>query len=268
MRATVTLMLLSLIALSTPGSALAQSSSPEQTITVIGYGQASAAAETALIQLVVGREDYGAPRAPNPNVKPGAEELEAVSPVVASLEAAQVPADAIQVIVSPTISNFYGPGGRGVARIEIDLDSPTQERIVELIDTAIVGAAENGLVLSLIGVSYSLSDCTTLEREARETALSDARSRGELQAELMGLVLGDPVGATDIPVNHSDAFNAYLGLYTPTQFACAPPVPPLNSGSPLSTPPFDPTAAAEVSVYAQVSIVFDASLGGDATPEA
>lgn len=266
-RAAVVLVLLA-FALGLPGQSLAQTSPSTQTITVSGYGKASAPAETALIQIVVAREEYGPPRAPDPNATPGAMELEAVGPVVASLEDAQVPSEDIQVIIGSTISNYYGPGGRGVARVEVNVDSPTQERITELIDAATVGAARNGLVLSLIGVGFDVSDCAALERGAREAALADAWERGELQAELMGLSLGDPIGASDIPTNYTDAFSPYLGYYTPTQSACSPAVPIPAAGSPISTPPYDPATAAEVSVYAQVSVVFAASPNGGATPAA
>ncbi|MBA2276484.1 MAG: SIMPL domain-containing protein [Chloroflexia bacterium] len=239
---------------------------PTQGITVIGYGKSSASAETAEIQMVVSQEEFGPPRAPDPDATPGAQEREAVGPMVEGLQAAGVPEEDISVVVGAVIGGFYGPGGPGVARVDVAVDMPTQERITELIDAATVGAAEENLVLVLIGVGYGVSDCAPLEREAREMAFNDAGTRAELQAELMGVQLGEAVAASDVPVNFSESLNAYYGALTPTQLPCSPPAPVPTSGSPVSVPPFDPTDEAEVNVYAQVAVSFAIDTEAAATP--
>lgn len=244
----------------------AQPAAPAQGITVIGYGKASAPAESAEIQMVVSQEESGPPRAPDPEATPGAEEREAVGPMVEGLQAAGVAEEDITVVVSTVIGGFYGPGGPGVARVDVVVDMPTQERISELISAATVAAAEENLVLSLIGVGYGVGDCAPLEREARETALNDARTRAELQAELMGVQLGEAVAASDVPVNYSQSLSAYYGPLTPTQLPCSPPAPAPTSGSPVSVPPFDPTDEAEVNVYAQVAVTFTIDTEAAATP--
>ncbi len=73
-------------------------------------------------------------------------------------------------------------------------------------------------------------------------------SRAELQAELMGLPLGETVAASDVPINFSEALNAYYGGLTPTQVPCSPPAPAPTTGAPVTVPPFDPTDEAEVNV--------------------
>lgn len=239
---------------------------PARGITVIGYGKSSAPAETAEIQLIASQEEYLPARAPDPDSTPGAREREAVGPLVAGLMAAGVPEEDIEIVVSVVIGGFYGPGGPGVARVDVAVDNPTQERIDELINAATVGAAEEHLLVSQIGVGYGVADCAPLEREARETALDDARTRAELQAELMGVRLGDPVAASDVPVSFPEALDAYYGAYTPTQLACSPPAPVPTSGSPVSVPPFDPTDEAEVNVYAQVAVTFAIEVEAEATP--
>jgi uncharacterized protein len=241
---------------------------PGRGITVIGYGKSSAPAETAEIQLIASQEEYLPPRAPDPDTTPGEQEREAVGPLVEELKAAGVPEEDIEIVVSAVIGGFYGPGGPGVARVDIAVDNPTQERIDELINVATVGAAEENLLVSQIGVGYGVADCAPLEREAREAAFDDARTRAELQAELMGVRLGDPVAASDVPLNFSEALSAYYGPYIPTQLACAPPAPAPTSGSPVSVPPFDPTDEAEVNVYAQVAVTFaiEAETGATPTP--
>ena len=230
---------------------------PTRGITVIGYGKSSAPAETAELQLVTSQEEYGPPRAPDPDATPGAEEREAVGPVVDGLLAIGVAEEDVEIVVSSVIGGFYGPGGPGIARIDVAVDEPTPERVDELIDAATVGAAEENLVLNLIGVGYAVADCAPLEREARETALEDARTRAALQAELMGVELGEAVAASDVPINVGNAFGAYYGELAPTQVACAPPAPAPTGGSPVSVPPFDPTDEAEVNVYAQVAVTFE-----------
>lgn len=266
-RAIAFIVLLLIASLSMPVHAKAQTLPPATGITVVGYGESTAPAETALIQMVFTQEEYGPPRAPDPDATPGAQEREAVAPLVEGLQAAGVPEADIEVIVSPVVGSFYGPSGPGVARVDVQLDMPTQERILELINTAIIGAAEENLILGLIGVGYGVSDCAALEREAREAALNDARARGALQADLMGLSLGEAVAASDMPIATSEAFSAYYGQLAPTQVACGPRVPVSTGGSPVSVPLFDPTDTAEVHVYAQVAVTFAAGESTDATPE-
>ncbi len=216
--------------------------------------------------MVVSQEEFGPPRAPDPEATPGAEEREAVGPMVEGLQAAGVAEEDIEVVVGTVIGAFYGPGGPGLARVDVAVDMPTQERIAELINAGTVGAAEENLVVALVGVGYGVADCAPLERAAREMALNDARTRAELQAELMGVQLGEAVAASDIPINYPAALDAYYGALTPTQLPCSPPAPAPTSSAPVSVPPFDPTDEAEVNVYAQVAVTFAMEEADGATP--
>ena len=244
---------------------------PTRGITVIGYGQSSAPAETAVLQMLASQIEFGGPRPPDPGATPGAEEREAVVPMVDALVAAGVAEEDVEVVVSPVVGQFYGPGGPGVARVDVRIDGPTPERVRELIDAAIVGAAEEDLVLFQIGVGYGVSDCAPLERQARESALADALTRAELQAELMSMPLGQAVSSSDVPLSYSEAFAAFYGGFAPTQVACSPPAPVPTTGAPVSVPPYDPTDEAEVNVFAQVEVTYETGSAGpetDATPAA
>lgn len=254
--------------LAVPAGALTQAAAqaPTQGITVIGYGKSTAPAETAEIQMVASQEEFGPPRAPDPDATPGAQERESVQSMVEGLQAAGVAEEDIQVVVGPVIGGFYGPGGPGVARVDVAVENPTQERIAELINAGTVGAAEENLVLNQIGVGYGVADCAPLELEAREAAFNDAQTRAELQAELMSLPLGEAVAASDVPINFSETLSAYYGGLTPTQVPCSPPAPAPTSGSPVSVPPFDPTDQAEVNVYAQIAVTFATEADAAATP--
>lgn len=229
---------------------------PVAGISVIGYGKSSAPAETAIIQIVASEQEFGAPRPPDPDATPGEAEREAVGPMVDALVAAGVADDDIEVVISVVAGLYYGPGGPGLARVDIAVEEPTPERIDELISTAVVGAAEEDLVVAQVGVGYSVADCAPLELEARRLALEDARTRAGLQADLLGVELGAPVATADAPVNYSEAFSAYYGVFSPTGVACSPPAPVPTGGSPVSVPPYDPTDQAEVNVYAQMSVTF------------
>lgn len=234
-----------------------------RSITVIGYGLATGPAERATIQFVATQEEFGPPRAPDPDATPGAEEREAIAPMVDGLIAAGVAEEEIEIVVSSTLGGYSGPGGPGIARVDVALEDPTAERIDELIDAAIVGAAEENLVVNPIGVGYGVEDCEPLEREAREAALADARTRAGIQAELMGVELGEPVAARDVPVAPASALSAYYGPYAPTQTDCAPPTPTVPTGAPISVPPFDPTTGAQVQSYVQVEITFEITGASD-----
>ena len=228
----------------------------ERGITTIGYGEASAPAETGTLQIVITQEEFGPSRPLRPGATPGAEEREAVAPAVDALRAAGVAEEDVEVVVGPLIGDFYGPFGPGVARLDVALDRPTAERVEELINAATLGAAEEGLFLGQVGVGYEVADCRSLEREARQAAIADARERAELQADLLGVALGEPVASSDMPAVPAAAFAAYFGPIAVGEGGCAPPIATPVTGAPISVPPFDPTGEAEVEVYAQISVTF------------
>lgn len=237
-------------------------------ITVVGYGEASAPAETATLQILVSDVNFGGPVVPRPNAVPGEAERESVGPLVEALVTAGIAEDDIAIVVSPVLNQFYGPGGPGVARVDVVVDEPTRERIDELVSAAVVGAAEENLVIGQVGVGYGVADCAALDREARQAAFADAEDRADLQAEVMGLTRGDVVGSSDVPAG-SASFDPYLGLASSSQRACAPPTQELAIGASVSLPSYDPTGDPEVSVYAQVAVTF--ALDGpsaEATPTA
>lgn len=238
-------------------------------ITVIGYGKSSAPAETAVIQIVASEQEFGAPRPPDPDAIPGEAERKAIRPMVDALKAAGVAENDIRVVVSLVVGLYYGPGGPGVTRVDVSVDNPTPDRIDELLSAAVVGAAEENLVVAQVGVGYGVADCAPLELEARRTALEDARTRAGIQADLLGVQLGAPVSTADTPVNYSEAFSAYYGPFSPTGVACSPPAPVPTAGSPISVPPYDPTDQAEVNVFAQMSVTFGyEGTPSDVAPEA
>jgi len=221
-------------------------------ITVIGYGEASAPAEAATMQMVISEEDFGPSRPPRRGAEPGEEERALVAPIVDALVAAGVAEDAVETIVNPATSEYFGPS-RGLARIDVDVAEPTAEGVRELVDTAIAAAADQGVLVGQVGVGYEVADCRALEREARAAALADARERAEIQAELLGVDLRFATASVDqAPESPLDL---YFGASAAAGSGCAPPTPQVP-GSPTTVPPYDSTAEAVVDVYAAVAVTF------------
>ncbi len=239
---------------------------PAQGITVSGFGVASVPAETADLQIIVSQTNYGPPSGLQPGATPGAEERMQSESVVTSLTDAGVAEGDIDVIVSPVLSSYYGPSGPGVARIDVSIESPTAERIAEIVDAATVGAANERLVIGQVGVSYGVTDCAPLRRRAAEAALVDVRTRAELQADIVGVELGEITGVTDVPVDPSGSWSPYYGGFFPLSIACGPAVPVLPTGASVTLAPYDPTAEAAVSVYAQIVVTYEIARGTAATP--
>lgn len=241
-----------------PASALAQEAAeaPTRGITTNGYGEAAAPAETAIMQLLLTREDYGPPRPPRPSATPGAEERELTVPILDALIEAGLTEEDLEVVLNPVVGQYYNIGGPGIARIDVAVDEPTRERILDLINAAVPVAAQQGVLIGQVGVGYNVADCLALERAAREDAVSDARDRAEIQAELLDAELGDAVASTDLPPSESSAL-VYFGRAISSEAGCAPPAPSITEGNSVNLPPFDPAGEAEVEVFAQVAITFE-----------
>lgn len=257
-----------LIALALPIGATAQSSSDApSTISAHGYGAASAPADSATIQIVVGDSAYGGPpQAPAPGSTPGEQERRAVEPVIAALVEQGIPEGDIEIIVGVYVSNMMSIGGPATAVVRFTIESPSVDRIAELIDAATVGAAEERLVVGGIAVLYDVEDCAALEREARQMAIADAEERADLQAELLGVSRGDLITARDVPYGIESAWSV-VSPFGPDG-GCSPADIDslmLASYSPMT---FDPTAEPEVHVQAQIELTFEMESEPMATPAA
>jgi len=252
-----------------PPLALAQAAQGIPGITVFGRGEASAPADTATLLIVVGEPNYGPPPVPQPGVVPGEREREAVAPVVAALVEAGVPEDEIDVFVGSAISVFGTEFGPATAALRITLDSPTVDRINDLIIAATSGAAEERLVVARVLGVYSVQDCGALERDAREQAVMDAREQADTMAGLLGVLLGPVVSSRDITAQ-SPALGEYgFAPYGPPDLSrdCEEQSELADSVSRfIYLPPLDLLAEPEVSSYASVELIFSISTETEATP--
>lgn len=241
-----------------------QSDTNQPRIVVNGYGQASAPADSASIQLLVqnmsggyggsGR-DYGTP---GPGIA-GSVQVAAAVPIVDALVSAGVARDDIDVVASPSFSSgaCYAQNCQGPFRIDITVDQPSLDRVTKVINQAAQAANDNELRVTDVGASYTMADCSTLERQARQTAIQDAQKEAAQQAQLLHVRLNTMVEVSD----------ASDDAGTSSSSSCSGPVNATTSGSSsqsrstnaMTVPDFDPktptNAVAEVTVKLTYSIL-------------
>jgi uncharacterized protein len=228
-------------------------------VTVTGYGEASAPPESVDLQILVTRGDIygGPPPRPRRGEAPGVEERALAAPIVKALVAAGVAESAITVQVSPApVEAAFGPGGPAVARLDVAVKQTDLAGLTDLIGAAGVAAADQDLVIGQVGARFAVADCAALERQARQAAITDARARAQIQADLLGVKLGDVTGSTDLPIDSLTDIN-YFGVAVEAN-GCAPPRPAVNAapGLVVTFPSFDTTEEPAVEVYARVSLTF------------
>lgn len=252
---TVLGLLLTLSLIYLPTAAAQSDDGDTSTLSVIGYGEATAPADAATIQIAIGTDSYGPPQPLQVGATPGARERESLAPVVASLVASGLIEEDITLIVGPYVAEFGGYGGPSIGVVRFSIDSPDPARISELVDAASVGASEERLLVNRVGVQYSVSDCAPLLSEARQMAIEDAREQAELQANLLNVSLGDLQAARDLAVESDPVVSVYG--FSPAGNTCSAGGSDADTASPLQLPSFDPSVDAEVSAYAEVELTLE-----------
>jgi len=115
-----------------------------------------------------------------------------LQPVVDAISAQGVSRADIEVIVQPSYGDPYY-GGSATIRVTVrNVDA--LEGIVDAATEAASGL-EN-ISLGGSNVSYTVSDCASLEQAAMQAAVEDARERGRSFASALGVGLGAVVGAS------------------------------------------------------------------------
>ena len=227
-----------------------------------GYGSASAPADQARIIVALSETNYGPPTGLQPGSTPGASERRVATPAVNALVQAGIDETSIDVIVGSSIESLGGYGGPASALLRFTIDDLTPERISELIDAATVGAADERLTLGNVSVQYTIEDCASLLRQARENALSDAQARASAQAELMDVSLGSITGSQDVRTDPDAMIFGGPMLLS----SCAPGAEVSNRYAPFNLPTFDPTASSDVFVSMSIDVSFDIGAVMSATP--
>lgn len=235
-----------------------RSGSAQPSLVAIGYGEASAPAEFATLQILIGPSSYDGGMMIVPaedNTEPGAVEREAVAPIVRAMQTSGVATEGIEVVVSPALeAGYFNPTGSeyGV-RLDLTVRQPTLEGLNTLVNAAGSAAMESGLGLARVGVGYALADCSALLLRAREAAIADARSSAQQQAELLGAPLGKLLLSSDVPPTTSGGVE--LDRCGPS-LASQETSTPWDAPSSVTVPTFNPTSPAEATARVQVGLTF------------
>lgn len=253
----------------------------EPRLTVAGYGEATAPADSALIQLLIGpaQTDFGmgmsgsrigeawavtggssegevleatpmpgTPMSPADGGVSGPIDGAALEPLLTALEDAGIARDAVEVVVNPIPPAPYGGPYSAVARLEFTIQQPELSAINELMSTVSQTAAEAGLSLIQAGTSYQVDDCQSLEDEAQQAAIDDARQRAARLAEQLGVTTGETLLASDFGILSGPSGGESCSSFGESSYT--------SFGGPgglfLSVPDFDPSAPAEVTVGKQL----------------
>jgi uncharacterized protein YggE len=217
-------------------------------LTVTGYGMASTAADSAILELYFSttaaypREDDGGSGS-SPGAEPDSQtaptvagiSLEDLQPVIDALVAAGVDADDIEYVGGSYYDPYYASATLRVTVTDVD-------RLGDLMNVAADAAASlSDIYLQGSYVSYTISDCAALEAAALEEAVNDADARATALASAAGVTRGALTGAS------SDAYSPWGGT------AC--------SGGYVGPYPVGGVVYAEgqpsqVQVYASVSVTY------------
>ncbi|MGH2618035.1 MAG: SIMPL domain-containing protein [Thermomicrobiales bacterium] len=305
--ATATALSLSLLVTAIPGSpAVAPvraqfASAPMPGVTIYGSGEASAPAETATVQLLIGQggRQFGfsqdgsggssfesggevvstvelvpvaTPEASADGVavesaesegrrgrrgrpEPQPITAERLAPVIAAVAtSAGIEPSAVTVNLSPLATEPFG-GRQRSARLDFDVAQPTPAGLTDLIAAASDAAAGNGMVIEVAGVLHNPADCAAIEDEAATAAIEDANAQADRLAGLLGITLGDVIGV------NSDPF--FVGFLGPGQelAGCTGQQSAFYDSSygglGTTVPVFDPSAPAEVEVYAVLVVSYE-----------
>lgn len=268
---TVTGLLMSFLFLVTPIATAQSASTSIPGVSVTGHGHASAPAETATIAIMLSSGDYykdpammegQEPASPTPPPSPE----EAVQPVVDALVAAGIPAADIEVIPDPSSMYSSSYGGPMMNTLRFTIETPTSDRIMELLTAATGAATDAGLFVNMTSALYGVADCDALQRSARENAIADAREQATVQAELLDISLGNVVASRD------DVYGAmvYGSMYSGVSQvnACTLGLPDNSITSLYSAPAFDPSVEPAVTVSMSVELTFEIAPGTASTPAA
>ncbi|HEY9851594.1 MAG TPA: SIMPL domain-containing protein [Leptolyngbyaceae cyanobacterium] len=208
-------------------------------IAVIGQGQATAPADTALLEFRFASRAPIEPPQPNATANTSLPGEELLKPVVDSLLAIKVPNENIEI----QTSSLENP------KLLVKIDKPTRERVQEVVKVANSALqASDSLFMQGIGAEYAVNDCQRLEKVARSAALKDAESQVTSIASEMGVQLGELLLVTVYPIVSPASVSACGSKV-------AVPVSPLFSSG-EGAPPYNPSAIPQVKVQSQISVTY------------
>jgi uncharacterized protein YggE len=220
-----------------------------QGVSVMGYGIATAPADTAKLQLFfVGSQPPDAPPDQFPPMM-GSSSLtpEQLQPVVDALVAAGVPAEAIELGSSSTQAFvFFNVQGQ---QMMISLAQPTSARVqqlVELVQETTI--ASNTMTLANTSVQYFVDDCQGLASQAYTAAIADAQSRASAIATQLNVELETVPSIAESPFS--------LLTFVPGSTCDAAPFLSFPFNINLTQSTYNPGAPAEVQLRRDLFVTF------------
>jgi uncharacterized protein YggE len=213
-----------------------------RSLTVIGQGQVTALANTALVEFRFGstrdpldanaRSGILAPTAVQRNAET------ALQPTLAALSQANILSRnvTVQAISLQT------------TRLLVQIDQPTQERVQQVVFTVEQSIrASSQIFLQSVGAAYAVNNCQLLERSARRIALRDAQTQLVTLAADVSVQLGELLQVTVMPlVGPPNVSNCGTKV--------AVPLSPFSFAAESALPPYNPGDKPEVQVRSQVSV--------------
>ena len=204
-----------------------------RSLTVIGQGQITAPADSALLEFRFGNRepvDFETP------VNPGREAI--LKPIVDAL---------VKLNVSPTAITLQTASQQS-PKLLLRIENPTQERMQQLVSTVERSLPSNSpLFLQSTGATYAVNTCEPIVRAARRIALRDAQRQLTGLAEDVNVQLGQLLQVTVLPL-----------VGSPSSTGCGTkigvPASPLSFVNEDSTPPYNPSDQPVVQIRSQVSV--------------
>ncbi len=163
-------------------------SSPTNSITVTGSGQASGAPDVAYINLGTDTVNADVAQA----VQQANDNMAAIIDAIVATGIAKEDIQTVNFNVYP--EDRYGadgqPTGERVYHVQNALNVTVRDisQVGTVIDTGL-GAGAN----SVNGLNFGIADTSDLEQSARLDAVADARQRAQQLADAFGVTLGDPI---------------------------------------------------------------------------
>ena len=166
-------------------------------LTVAGYGMASVDADSAILELyfstgaVVRPAPGGEDESQSQTTETGPIAEADLRPVIDAIVAQGVDRDAIEFLGG----SYYDPSyGSATLRVTVrNLDNLGM--IIQAATDAAAGLSN--IVLQGSYVSYTISDCAALERDALRAAAEDAGKRADALAQALGVSRGSTTGASN-----------------------------------------------------------------------
>jgi uncharacterized protein YggE len=230
----------------------------QPSIVVTGSGGATAPAERATIQLLIVRTAPFSQDFASETAAPAASgSAVTIAPVIDAIQAVGVEEGAIQVVSSPSLISVCTSSAKcSAVRVDITVDHPKLDLLNTIVNAAGEAAGTQELTVQDVGVGYTIANCHPLHDQARAAAATDARTRAQAQATVLGVSLGPLVVSTETAPLEPDDANGCAPSHGSTDDAWWTP-----GSVGLTVPSFDPQAAPAVTATLQVTLAF--AIGND-----